>query len=53
MTKSPKTIPENTLAYDALLTMERSNSFSVLPVIDKDNRPLGLIRMHDLLKAGL
>lgn len=53
MTKSPKTISEDTLAYDALLTMEKSNSFFVMPVINQNNQPVGLLRMHDLLKAGL
>lgn len=53
MTKSPKTILESTLAYDALLTMEKSNSFFVMPVINQNNQPVGLLRMHDLLKAGL
>jgi len=53
MTKSPKTISEDTLAYDALLTMEKSNSFFVMPVINQKNQPVGLLRMHDLLKAGL
>jgi len=53
MTQSPKTISEDTLAYDALLTMEKSNSFFVMPVINQNNQPVGLLRMHDLLKAGL
>ena len=52
MTKDPKVVDPNLNAYDALIIMQKSDSFSVLPVV-KDNRTIGLLRMHDLLKAGL
>ena len=52
MTKNPKVVDPEFNAYDALLIMQKSDSFSVLPVI-KENKAVGLLRMHDLLKAGL
>jgi len=53
MTKNPKVVAQELNAYDALLIMQKSDSFSVLPVINNKNETVGLLRMHDLLKAGL
>lgn len=52
MTKSPKTTTPSTLAIRALEIME-TFKITMLPVIDKDNKSLGIIHMHDLINAGI
>lgn len=51
MTKNyTKTTPES-MAIDALELMEnRESQISILPVIDDDNRLVGMVRTHDILK---
>ena len=42
------------LAYDALLAMEdRPRAISVAPVVETSGRCVGMLRVHDLVKAGL
>jgi arabinose-5-phosphate isomerase len=54
MTSSPVTVTPNELAYTALQLMEnRPSQISVLPVVDDDKRSVGLLRLHDLVRAGL
>ncbi len=54
MTKKPVSCPEDAKAYKALVTMEEGKSqINVLPVVDNEYRPVGMIRLHDLVKAGL
>ncbi len=52
MTKSPKTIRKNLLAVAALEEMEQYN-ITQLPVVDEHQRPIGMVHLHDLVKAGL
>jgi arabinose-5-phosphate isomerase len=52
MTKHPKTIRENMLAAVALQEME-AHSISQLIVVDGANRPVGVVHLHELVKAGL
>lgn len=54
MTLSPKTIEQNCLILDAVRMMEEepSRPITVLPVLE-GARLAGLIRMHDILQAGL
>lgn len=52
MTKNPKTIMQTELAAKALAVMEKY-SITSIAVSDKDLRPIGLIHVHDLLKAGV
>lgn len=53
MTSSPITAEAEMLAYDALQLMEnRPSQISVLPVV-KDNKCIGLIRLHDIVRQGL
>lgn len=52
MSKNPKTISENLLAADALNIMETFKITSLV-AIDKENRPLGVIHIHDILRAGV
>jgi arabinose-5-phosphate isomerase len=50
MTKSPKTIASNSLASEALKLM--SSKISTLIVTEAD-KPVGIIHLHDLLRAGV
>lgn len=52
MTKNPKTIRKGLLAATALEEME-SYSITQLVVVDDDHRPIGMLHLHDLVKAGL
>lgn len=52
MTKNPKTIAGSLLAVKALAKMEKY-SVTAIPVCDAQNRPVGLIHIHNLLKAGV
>lgn len=52
MTKSPKTAIMEELAAEALRRME-DYKITVLLVVDEDRRPIGIIHMHDILKAGI
>jgi arabinose-5-phosphate isomerase len=52
MSKDPKTIADSCLASEALKIME-TYSISALLIVDPRNRPVGLIDLKDLLKAGL
>lgn len=45
-------IREDALAFDAL-TLMQDNKIMLLPVVDQHNAPVGVIHMHDLLKAGI
>jgi arabinose-5-phosphate isomerase len=54
MTRSPIVTTPDTLAFDALQTMEqRASQISVLPVIDERGRSVGLLRLHDIVRSGL
>ena len=52
MTPQPKTINENALAAEALQIMEE-HSVNQLMVIDQSETPIGVIGMHDLLRAKI
>ena len=52
MTKNPKTIRKGLLAATALEEMESYN-ITQLVVVDDKHRPVGMLHLHDLVKAGL
>jgi len=52
MTKNPKTIRRDTLAVGALEEME-AFSITQLIVVDGASKPVGMVHLHDLVKAGL
>jgi len=52
MTKNPSVITEDMLAAEAMRIMQ-DRRIDELPVIDKKRRPVGLLDVQDLLKAGL
>ncbi len=54
MTASPTTATAEMLAYDALRLMEdRPSQISVLPVVDEQGKAVGIVRLHDVVRAGL
>jgi len=55
MTRDPLTIGRSVLAIDAIKMMERNakKSISVLPVVDSAGVVVGILRLHDLVQAGL
>lgn len=54
MTKGPITTSPDSLAFEALRLMEdRPSQVSVLPVTSDDLRCVGLLRLHDIVMAGL
>ncbi|MEJ7556448.1 MAG: KpsF/GutQ family sugar-phosphate isomerase [Aquificaceae bacterium] len=52
MTRNPKTARMEELAVEALKRME-DYKITVLIVVDKENKPVGIIHMHDILRAGI
>ncbi len=48
MTRNPKTIEANKLAAHALSLMEKLE-ITCLVIVDKNNRPAGIVHLHDLL----
>jgi arabinose-5-phosphate isomerase len=52
MTKNPVAITKGKLAYEALKILKQKKIDEV-PVVDKNNKPIGLVDVQDLLKAGL
>jgi arabinose-5-phosphate isomerase len=55
MTADPITIAGDLLAIQALERMERNHrkAIAVLPVVAEGGRMVGLLRLHDLVQAGL
>jgi arabinose-5-phosphate isomerase len=55
MTADPITIAGDLLAIHALERMERNRrkAIGVLPVVEEGARMVGLLRLHDLVQAGL
>lgn len=51
-TRTPKTVPPDMLAAEALAVMN-DRKVTALVVVDAEERPIGLLRLHVLLKAGL
>nr|MBC8525164.1 CBS domain-containing protein [Chlorobium phaeobacteroides] len=52
MTKGPKTVSADTMAEECLKILE-SHRITQLLVCEDDNRPVGLIHIHDLISLGL
>jgi arabinose-5-phosphate isomerase len=52
MTKNPSVITEDMLAAEAMRILQ-DKRIDELPVVDKKRRPVGLLDVQDLLKAGL
>lgn len=52
MTKNPRTINKDELAASALQQME-SHSITSIVIVDINNKPEGVLHIHDLLKTGV
>jgi arabinose-5-phosphate isomerase len=52
MTQKPKTILQGSLAVVALQVMESYN-ITQLVVVNTEHMPVGVVHLHDLVKAGL
>ena len=53
MTVSPKTVPADSLATEAMSMMERFSITSLFVLDPGGKKPLGVIHLHDLVKAGI
>ncbi len=53
MTRNPKTIEGGALAGRAVAQMERHNITSLFILEPRTRRPVGIVHLHDLLKAGV
>jgi len=55
MTADPITVNADVLVVKALEQMEhnRRKPISVLPVVNQERHLMGLLRLHDLVQAGL
>jgi arabinose-5-phosphate isomerase len=53
MTRNPKIIPPDALAARALTVMEEYSITSLFVLKDGGRKPIGIIHLHDLLKAGI
>jgi arabinose-5-phosphate isomerase len=55
MTPSPRFIEANALAWEAMKLMEadQNHPIMVLPVLNQEKKIVGLIKMHDIIQAGL
>ena len=52
MGKNPKTIQENAMAIEALDKLESNNITQIL-VIDTQEKYIGIVHLHDLIKEGI
>ncbi len=51
MTQNPRTMGPGAPAYDALNLME-AHQITVLPIVDPENKVLGILHLHDILGKG-
>jgi len=51
-TRTPRVIGATTLAAEAMAMMSQ-NKITALFVVDAEGRPIGIVHLHDLLRAGL
>jgi len=51
MTKSSKTVAPGELAGSAVQLMEK-HGIMALPVLDESRKVVGMVHLHDLMKAG-
>ncbi len=53
MTRNPKTISADALAAKAVTVMEQHSITSLFVLEDGGQKPLGIVHLHDLVKAGV
>ncbi|MCU0666587.1 MAG: KpsF/GutQ family sugar-phosphate isomerase [Candidatus Omnitrophica bacterium] len=52
MTANPKTVPQEMLVAEAMRIIEEKK-IDELPVVDKHGKPIGLLDVQDIIKAGM
>jgi arabinose-5-phosphate isomerase len=52
MTKKPKCLTSDQLAIEAINLMEK-HKITMLPIVNENNEAIGLLHLHDLIKAGV
>jgi len=52
MTADPMTMPPRLLAAEALKTMNETQRTQVF-IVNEDNKPVGILHIHDLLRSGV
>jgi arabinose-5-phosphate isomerase len=53
MTAGPKTVPPTMLAAEALKRMSQTAPSSTVLFVVEDDRPVGILHIHDLVRAGV
>jgi len=53
MSPTPRATTKDTPAIDALRLMEQRNPVTCLAVVDANNRLIGALHIHDLIRAGI
>lgn len=55
MTRSPRSIGPEDMAWKAMQIMEsgKKSEITVLPVLDEHHKILGIIKLHDIVQAGV
>src|SRR5438874_569212 len=53
MTKNPRTIPPGMLAMEMLETINSSIPAVTVLIVAEGNKPLGIVHVHDVLRAGV
>jgi arabinose-5-phosphate isomerase len=53
MTRNPKAIAEDILAAEAVAVMEQFPITSLFILDSQDRKPIGVIHLHDIIKAGV
>ena len=53
MSAHPKLVAGDALAATALEIMEASGPITNLVIVDDDRRPVGVIHLHDILRAKI
>jgi arabinose-5-phosphate isomerase len=51
-TRSPRTVPRDMLAAEAVATMNEGKVMTLV-VVDAEGAPEGILRIHDCLRAGV
>jgi arabinose-5-phosphate isomerase len=53
MSRNPKTVPADALAARAMALMEEHSITSLFVLDEGSKQPIGIVHLHDLLKAGI
>ena len=53
MTNRPRTVSGDPLASDTLHQFDGASKIGDMPVLDKDGKPIGLLTLKDLVRAGI